>query len=177
MTLTEKIVAVHLSLDAAHVPHAFGGALALAWCTHRARGTIDLDINVFVPPGEAARVRNALAGDVTVDEDALAAINRDGQARAWFGDTPVDLFFNTTPFHERAAQRARHEPFAGHVIPFLSCDDIAVFKASFNRTKDWADLEEMIAAGTVDADRVIGTLRRYLPDGDGVIDRLIGLTG
>jgi len=177
VTLTEKIVAVHLRLEAAGVPHAFGGALALAWCTQRARGTIDIDLNVFVPPGDAARVRDALAGDVMVDQEALVAIARDGQARAWFGDTPVDLFFNTTPFHDRAAQRARHEPFAGHVIPFLSCDDIAVFKAFFNRTKDWADLEEMIGAGTVDVDRVIGTLRRYLPDNDGVIDRLIGLTG
>ena len=177
MTLTEKIVAVHLRLEAADVPHAFGGALALAWCTQRARGTIDIDLNVFVPPGDAARVRDALTDDVTVDDAALVAIDRDGQARAWFGDTPVDLFFNTTPFHERAAQRARHESFAGHVIPFLSCDDIAVFKAFFNRTKDWADLEEMIGAGTVDVDRVIGTLIRYLPDDDGVIDRLIGLTG
>ena len=31
------------------MPHAFGGALALAWCTERARGTIDIDVNVLVP--------------------------------------------------------------------------------------------------------------------------------
>ena len=33
MTLTERIVALHAALDTAGVPHAFGGALALAWCT------------------------------------------------------------------------------------------------------------------------------------------------
>lgn len=38
----------------------------------------------------------------------------------------------------------------------LSCADLAVFKAFFNRTKDWADLEEMRSAGTLDVDGVIG---------------------
>ncbi len=37
MTVVERIVALHLALDAASVPHAFGDALALAWCTERAR--------------------------------------------------------------------------------------------------------------------------------------------
>jgi hypothetical protein len=30
-SLADKIVAVHRALDAADLPHAFGGALALAW--------------------------------------------------------------------------------------------------------------------------------------------------
>jgi hypothetical protein len=177
VTLSAKIVAVHLALRRAKVPHAFGGALALAWCTQRARGTIDIDLNVFLPVDGAPRVRDALADLAVIDDASLAAIARDGQVRVWFDDTPLDLFFNTTPFHERAAMRARVAPFAGHQVPFLSCDDIAVFKAFFNRTKDWADLEEMIEAGTIDPDRVIGALRRYLPDGDSVIGRLIWLTG
>ena len=65
--IPEKIVAIHQALDAADVPHAFGGALALAWCTERARGTIDIDLNVFVDaaqaadgPGRAARRRRVL---------------------------------------------------------------------------------------------------------------------
>ena len=41
--LVERIVALHLALVKARLPHAFGGALALAWCTERARGTIDID--------------------------------------------------------------------------------------------------------------------------------------
>ena len=39
--IPEKMLAIHRSLDGAHLPHAFGGALALAWCTERARGTIE----------------------------------------------------------------------------------------------------------------------------------------
>ena len=42
-SLPTKIVEVHRALDAAGIPHAFGGALALAWCTERARGTIDIE--------------------------------------------------------------------------------------------------------------------------------------
>jgi len=38
------------ALDDADVPHAFGGALALAWCTQRARGTIDIDLATL--PGD-----------------------------------------------------------------------------------------------------------------------------
>ena len=40
--------------------------------------------------------------------------------------------------------------------------DLAVFKAFFNRTKDWADIEAMIEAGSLDGDRVVGVLVRYL---------------
>ena len=60
-------------------------------------------------------------------------------------------------------------------MPFLSCADLAVFKAFFNRTKDWADLEEMQAAGTLDVDRVIGVLVRYLGPTDDRIERLRAL--
>jgi hypothetical protein len=50
----------------------------------------------------------------------------------------------------------------GHSVPFLACFDLAVFKAFFNRTKDWADLEEMRDAGTLDAARVTAALLPYL---------------
>ena len=83
-------------------------------------------------------------------------IERDGQTRLWWETTPLDLFVNTTEFHEQLADRARVEWFDGAEVPFLSCSDLAVFKAFFNRTKDWADLEEMIAAGTLDVDRLVG---------------------
>ena len=76
---------------------------------------------------------------------------------------------NTTDFHAQAGERAQWHDFAGVDLPFLSCADVGVFKAFFDRTKDWADLEEMQAAGTLDLDRVIGVLVRYLgPDDDRV---------
>jgi hypothetical protein len=82
---------------------------------------------------------------------------------------------STTEFHDRIAERARWEGFDGVELPFLSCADLAVFKALFNRTLDWADLEEMHTAGTLDVDRVIGALVRYLGADDECITRLRSL--
>jgi hypothetical protein len=174
-SLAEKIVAIHGALDGAEVPHAFGGALALAWCTQRARGTIDIDVNVFVDGSRAREVLDALPVGVAWSDADLAVIARDGQTRLWWDTTPVDLFVNTTEFHVQVAQRCRREPFAGVEVPFLACSDLAVFKAFFDRTKDWADLEEMSAAGTLDVDRVIGVLTRYLGGDDARILRLRSL--
>ncbi len=173
--LADRIVAIHLALAAGRVPHAFGGALALAWCTQRARGTIDIDVNLFVGADRVDAVLRALPPEVLCTEADRALLVRDGQARLWWADTPVDLFFSTTPFHDDVAARARREHFAGHHIPFLACTDLAVFKAFFNRTKDWADLEEMAAAGTLDRARVVGVLAEYLGVTDERVARVLAL--
>jgi hypothetical protein len=106
----------------------------------------------------------------------VALLERDGQARLWWDATPVDVFFNTTEFHAEAAARARLEPFAGRELPFLACRDLAVFKAFFNRTKDWADLEEMHAAGSLDVESVLGVLAHHLGVDDERLARLVALS-
>ena len=60
-------MAVHRALDNAALPHAFGGALALAWCTQRARGTIYIDVNVFVPVARVGDLLAALPAEVVED--------------------------------------------------------------------------------------------------------------
>jgi hypothetical protein len=174
-SLVEKIVAVHRALEASQLPHAFGGALALAWCTQRARGTIDIDVNVFVPTDRSREVVAALPEAVTCGDRELGLLERDGQVRLWWGETPVDLFLDTTPFHQDVLARCRWERFADNDVPFLACQDIAVFKAFFNRTKDWADLEEMRDAGTLDIARVIAVLVEYLGIDDERIRKLDAL--
>ncbi len=170
--IVEQIVELHGALETAALPHAFGGALALAWCTERARGTIDIDVNVFVDVERAPAVMAAMPSGVRWSPDDLDALEHDGQVRIWWEATPVDVFLDTTDFHREAARRARVEPFAGVDVPFLGCDDLAVFKAFFNRTKDWADLEEMVATGSLDLDRVIGVIVRYLGGDDPRVERL-----
>lgn len=176
-SLPEKIVAVHLALDAAELPYAFGGALALAWCTGRARGTIDIDINVFVDADAAETVCDALPDTVKRTAADLKRLTRDGQVRLWWDKTPIDLFLNTTGFHTEAAGRRRWETFMNQRMPFLSCNDLAVFKAFFNRTKDWADLEEMQAAGTLDASRVAEVIIEMLGADDERVAHLLALPG
>ena len=66
---------------------------------------------------------------------------------------------------------------AARWLPFLSCFDLAVFKAFFDRTKDWADLEEMARAGTFERERVQATLIGYLGADDARIAKLSALRG
>ena len=174
-SLAEKIVTVHQALDAAQLPHAFGGALALAWCTQRARGTIDIDVNVFIPVARTGNLLAALPPDISATDAAVEQLETDGQTRLWWANTPVDVFLDTTPFHVGVGERIRWEPFAGHDVPFLACRDLAVFKAFFDRTKHWADLEEMQTAGTLDVEAVAGVLVHYLGPNDPRITRLLTL--
>ena len=48
MLFDEKIVAIEGALALADIPHAFGGANALAYYG-TPRATADIDLNVFVP--------------------------------------------------------------------------------------------------------------------------------
>lgn len=83
------------------------------------------------------------------------------------------------PFEDGRAEAAiwyRLERFGDMDLPFLSCVDLAVFKAFFNHTKDWADLEEMHQPGTLDVDRVLGILVWYVGPIDERIDRLRALS-
>jgi hypothetical protein len=174
-SLPEKMLAIHEHLRKAGIEHAFGGALALAWCTQQARGTIDVDVNVFVGTERTDEILAVLPSGVVATAEDRALIARDGQARLWWGSTPVDVFLNTTDFHESIAARVRWEPFGGVELPFLACEDLAVFKAFFNRTRDWADLEAMRDAGTLDVPVVAGVLATFLGSDDDRIARLLSL--
>src|SRR5207253_7611283 len=133
----------------ARVPHAFGGAIALAYCTEEPRGTRDLDVNVFLPPTRAAGVLAALPAGTALRADDVVAAERDGQVRVWWDDTPVDVFFDVHDFHREVAAGVRLVPFAGAEIPVLGCVALVVFKALYSRTKDWADVEAVLEAGAV----------------------------
>ena len=172
--IVEQILVIHEALDAARLPHAFGGALALAWCTQRARGTIDIDVNVFVESARAGEVFDALPEGIARDEASMRTCERDGQVRLWWGNTPVDLFTDTTDFHRAAASRCVRHEFAGARVPFLQCGDLAVFKAFFNRSRDWVDLEEMHQAGTLDVAHVVGVLAVHLGLDDERVARVRG---
>ncbi|MGB0873586.1 MAG: hypothetical protein ACPGYP_10710 [Solirubrobacterales bacterium] len=140
-TLAEKLGAIHESLAKANLKHAFGGAISLAYCIDEPRGTRDIDVNIFISAERARDAAAALPTEVEVPEQAISEIVRDGQTRVWWDDTPVDLFLNNLPIHEEVANEVRWVPFAGSEIPVLSCQSLVIFKAFFNRTKDWADIE------------------------------------
>jgi hypothetical protein len=169
--LGELLLDVHDSLERAEIPHAVGGAIALGFCTLDPRGTRDLDFNVFVGPERAREVFAALPDDVDVDGDRLERLERDGQVRLRHGSTPIDVFLNVLPFHEHVAEQVRQVPFEGRSIPVLSCTALVVFKAMFDRTQDWADIEAMVEARSFDADEARRWIREMLGD-DRRVDQL-----
>lgn len=173
MTLAEKVVALHGALARRRIPHAFGGAIALAYWTLDPRGTSDIDLNLFVGAEDCVRGLEALPRGIAQPAGTAETIGRDGQARLWWDETPVDLFFAYEPVHDDAARHRRTVPFADVRIPVLGPVELAAFKAMFDRTRDWADIEAMLAAGTLDLDALRKTLRTMLADDDPRFPRLV----
>jgi hypothetical protein len=172
VTLPERLVALHKALARARIPHAFGGAIALAYWTRDPRGTSDIDVNVFLPVDSARRALDALPDGVAIPPGTDEAIARDGQVRLWWDGTPVDVFFDYVPVHADAARNRRSVPFEGIRIPVLGPVELAVFKVMFDRTRDWADIEAMVERGSLDVDAVRAALRTMLDAGDERFERL-----
>ena len=172
MTLPQRLVELHEALAARRISHAFGGAIALAYWTLDPRGTIDIDVNVFVPPTKAERVLRALPAGISKPDGAAETIARDGQIRLWWDEVPVDLFFDYVPIHSDAARNRRRVPFAGTRIPVLGPTELAVFKVMFDRTQDWADIEAMLAADTLDVEAIRAELATLLDADDERFARL-----
>ncbi|MCA1712137.1 MAG: hypothetical protein LC789_11080 [Actinobacteria bacterium] len=149
-SLVDKVLAVAQSLDAAAIPYAFGGALALAYCTEDPRGTRDIDVNAFVPADQAAPVLAGLPAGVRIPARTAERIATDGQVRLWWDDTPVDLFLDYAPLHRQAARHVRAVPFAGTTIRILGPVELVLFKALFDRPKDWVDIAAVVDADAVD---------------------------
>lgn len=169
LSIREKLLAVDTALASAGLSHAFGGAIALAyWAEPRA--TMDLDVNVFVPESEAARVvATLLPLGCRFDTDSvIASVTRDGQVRVHWDSTPVDLFFSYAPFHAECDRRAVPVSFDGRPIRVLSAEELAVCKALFDRPKDWVDIDAMrtVLGDAFDAAHVSRWLREIAGEED-----------
>jgi hypothetical protein len=171
-SLPDKIVAIHRALDGADIPHAFGGALALAFHVEEPRATRDIDVNVFLPRERVTDVFAALPAPVAHDERDQHEILATGQVRLFWDDNPVDVFFSTHTFHDTAAAHVVDVPFLGTTIAVLGATELVVFKAFYDRTKDWADIEAMLYAGTVEGHRALGWLVDLLGPRDTRVTRL-----
>jgi hypothetical protein len=176
-TLAERVVAIETALRDAGVPHAFGGAVALAYHIAEPRGTRGIDVNVFVDEERARAILELLPSGVSWSDADLDVIDRDGQVRLFWDDTPVDMFFATHRFHGHARDHTEVVPFAGTTIPILGATNLTVFKAFFDRTKDWADIEAMLDAGTVDVHTALGWLVDIVGGDDHRVSRLRRLLG
>ena len=174
-SLAEKVEAIDRGLSGARVPHAFGGALALAYYAEP-RATIDVDVNVFVEPTEADRVAAALVPLGIEPDPDRAALERDGQARWRWETTPIDLFFSNDPIHDAMRDAIRTVPFGDARIPILSPEHLLLCKLAFDRPKDWLDIEQMLLINPdLDRAEIDRGMPRILAAGDPRRDRLRAL--
>jgi hypothetical protein len=156
--LVDKLFAVHEALKAQSLPHAFGGAIALAYCVEEPRGTRDLDVNVFCDAADAERV--------------LKGFKRDGQARLFWDGVPIDVFLNNLPLHEEVAMAVVWVWMEGRKAPMLDCASLVLFKSFFDRTKDWGDIEAVAMATPEDIETAAQSLADLVGEEDKSYKRL-----
>lgn len=168
-TFVEKILEVTRSLSATGIEHAFGGAICLGYHTESPRATVDIDVNISAAPKRAKWVLGALPPALQWTSADVQQIVRDGQARVFWDQTPIDVFFPQHELHEALRSRVQSVPFGGSSIPILSATDLSIFKALFDRPKDWVDIDEMLAYGEVDT----GEVRTWLVQLVGADDRRV----
>lgn len=149
MSVVELVVSSHRILNRLGVRHAFGGALALAYYAEP-RGTLDVDVNIFVPVAEGETVIASFAELGFAPEQPAERWTPAAGVRLVQPGRPValDLFFSIDEHYDEIAGRVVTHPFGRPPadLPFLSAEDLALFKLSFGRDKDWVDLGNMAAS-------------------------------
>jgi hypothetical protein len=150
-------------LESAAIPYAIGGALAMGVHGYP-RGTLDVDVNVFVEQEEVPRLLAALhdMGLEVDDGGALALAERDGMFVARLDGFRVDVFVPSIPFSWEARETRVRVTSGERALWFLAPEAVAVFKLLFFRGKDRVDLERFVAvrAGRLDHAYV----RRWMVD-------------
>lgn len=170
---SQKVLALGHALEQHGIPYAFGGAIALFYYRDP-RSTIDIDVNVFLPPERQADVVDVLATLYAVDAAQVASqVRAAGQARSAWDATYVDLFFSDTEFHDVMARRVRRQPFLDGEINILSAEDLLVCKLLFDRAKDWVDVDAVVKAlgGELDRSYVEAALALFVEPSDARFER------
>ena len=166
-SLAERIVAIDGALAA--IPHAFGGALALAYYAEP-RATIDIDLNVFVTADRFAEVAAPLAAlgvAIDVPEVAARGAARRPGARV-LGRDPTRPVLRL----RRVPRRRRPRPARASRSPTGRSRSSAPSTSSCARPcstgpRDWVDIDAMVAADAVlDAAEVLRWVGRIAGDED-----------
>jgi hypothetical protein len=133
------------ALELAGFDYAIGGALALAyWGVPRA--TVDVDVGVAAEPMQLPELFSALKrAGCEIDEQRAqeAAMRGDFGCRA--RGVRVDIFLPVLPLARSALERRVQVPFGERALFIVTAEDAALFKLLFGRTKDFADLERLLA--------------------------------
>ncbi len=134
------------ALEAAKLPYAIGGAIALgAWSDPR--GTHDVDIHLFVSHADFERALDVLvAAGLEIDRGAATIADREGSVVIGrYAGLRVDLFTPSIPFSWEAMRTRKRLAGPSGEADYLSAEATAVFKLLFFRPKDLLDIEKLVA--------------------------------
>ena len=176
--LIDVVRALIDALEAARIPYAIGGAIALAtWSEPRA--TKDIDLTLFVDEHVPDAAFDALeAAGLVVSRDAA---RREARNRGLFvlrspTGHRVDVFVPSIPFYSVAEQRRRRVRLADRDTYVLDPESLAVFKLLFFRPKYLIDIARMLEIRPVDATVVRDALIETVGEDDILVVRWDELT-
>ena len=145
---------VAAALDSLQNDYAIGGAIALAyWAVPR--GTLDVDLTLFLPPDKPSECIWLLQeiGCVVDASEATRFIGEHGFCRATFANFRLDVFLPINPFYEVARQRRRQVDLEGQPVMIWDAETLAVFKMMFFRERDLVDLKQILRTQAEGFDR------------------------
>jgi hypothetical protein len=133
--------------------YALGGAIALGYWG-LPRGTVDVDITLFLPPEELAESVEVLRtiGCEFSTTSAMQSLGEHGFCRVTYAGTNVDIFLPIVPFYEAARSRRRSVALGDRQVAIWDAETLAVFKMMFFRQKDLADIEQILRTQGKDFD-------------------------
>ena len=176
--LPQDVVDVALELatflDSHSYDYAFGGAIALGYWA-APRGTVDVDLTVFLAPDEPSDCISLLQ-DVNCEfssTDVMMSLREHGFCRVLYRGFQLDVFLPTIPFYAEARSKRRRVTLAGKPIMIWDSETLCVFKMMFFRLKDFADVEQMLRVQGADLDRqwVLNHLQRIYGQRDPRVTR------
>lgn len=132
-------------LEQQQCEYALGGAIALGYWGEP-RGTVDVDLTVFVPPDQPSgcvRLLQRLGCDVHAP-GATRSLQEHGFCEVRFQGLRVDVFLPTAPFYQDARRRRKRVPLGQQEVTIWDAESLCVFKMMFFRRKDVADVEQIL---------------------------------
>lgn len=141
-------------LEAAGCEYALGGAIALGFWAE-ARGTLDVDVTLYLPLDDAAGCAHLLE-NIGCEFDhhrALEMLKEHSFCQVKLLGVRLDVFLPMSSFYEEAKSRRREVPIGDGRAYIWDAETLCVFKMMFFRQKDLVDIESILRSQATTLER------------------------
>jgi hypothetical protein len=141
-------------LEAAGCAYALGGAISLGFWAEP-RGTLDVDVTVYLPLDEPLRcIRLLQAIGCQLDERRTEQmLTEHSFCQVQLLGLRLDVFLPMSPFYEAAKERRREVPIGSRRAFIWDAETLCVFKMMFFRQKDLVDVQSILRSQGASLDR------------------------